>query len=136
MNNAGKKRYMRQVRSCLPWGRKIRRELLDRLRGELDGYLAENPEAGMEELRQRFGEPQQIAASYVEQMEMPELLRSLQVRRRFVSILAALAIGIFLMWAAVVSIALVEHRKSVNGYFGEDYITVEPAVPLEEGAGE
>lgn len=135
MDNAGKKRYMRQVRSCLPCNGKKKRKLLDRLREELDGYLAENPEAGMEELRQRFGEPRQIAASYVAEMDMPELLRSLRFRRRIVSIAAAVAIGILLMWAAVVTTALVEHRKSVNGYFGEAYITEEPAVPLEEGEG-
>jgi uncharacterized membrane protein len=34
-----------------------------------------------------FGTPQQIAASYIEELEMPELVRKLNLRRRVLSVL-------------------------------------------------
>ncbi len=132
-SSSEKKRYIRQVRSWLPCGGKVKRDILDRLRVELDRYLAKNPEAGIAGLRQRFGDPQQIAASYVEEMDTPELLRNLRIRQRIVSIIAAVALGILLMWAAVVTLAYAKFYNGATGCFSEVFITEEADIPLGEG---
>lgn len=130
MRNKAAGRYFREVKSWIPCAGKMKRDILDRIRDEVCGYLDENPEAGDAELRQRFGAPQQIAAAYVEEMDAPELLKNLRIRRRIVRIVAAAALAMVLMWAAVVTIALADRNNAVNGYF-IDNVTVVSDIPLE-----
>ena len=76
------RRYVRAVSGFLPCSGKVKKPLLDTLRAQAEEYIAVGGDAAA--LEQRFGTPQQVAAAWVDEMEMPELLKALRSRRRVV----------------------------------------------------
>lgn len=79
-------------------------------------FVTENPHADYAAITQRFGTPQQIAASYIEEMDAQELTLQLRIRKTIVRIVAATALVLVLLWAGVVVTALIRHVKAMNGY--------------------
>ena len=74
--------YCRRVSRLLPWGGRQKRALLAQLRQELTAFLRDHPEAGEAELTARFGKPEDLAASYVENAGTKKVLTALRTRRR------------------------------------------------------
>lgn len=130
-HNAAARRYLREIGGWLPCAGKMKRNILDKIKTTMDGYLAENPGAAYAELLERFGTPQQIASSYVDETETGELLRNLRVRRKIVRIVTAAALAVVVLWAGVVFSAWAKHQKSDNGRF-EVTITGQKE-PIEQG---
>lgn len=79
-------------------------------------FVTENPNADYAAIEQRFGTPQQIAASCIEEMDAQELTLQLRIRKTIVRIVAATALVLVLLWAGVVVTALIRHVKAMNGY--------------------
>lgn len=87
-------------------------------------FVTRNPYADYDAIVTRFGTPQQITASYLEDMDTQELAQHLKIRKKIITIVGAAALAIVLLWACVVSFALVEHFGRTNGYFGETVIAI------------
>ena len=117
-------RYLREIRGWLPCSRKLKRRILERIEKTVREYLMENPEAFYEGLTERFGAPQQIAATYVEEMGTDELLLDLRIRRRIIGIVAAAAIAVVILWAGTITAAYLDHVNDVNGYLVVDKVTI------------
>lgn len=79
-------------------------------------FVTENPNADYAAIEQRFGTPQQIAASCIEEMDAQELTLQLRIRKTIVRIVAATALVLVLLWAGVVLTALIRHIKDMDGY--------------------
>ena len=79
-------------------------------------FVTENPHADYAAITQRFGTPQQIAASCIEEMDAQELTLQLRIRKTIVRIVAVTALALVLMWAGAVLTALVRHIKDMDGY--------------------
>lgn len=79
-------------------------------------FVTENPHADYAAITQRFGTPQQIAASCIEEMDAQKLTLQLRIRKTIVRIVAATALVLVLLWAGVVVTALIRHVKAMNGY--------------------
>ena len=124
MHNAQSQRYLREVRSWLPCSRKLKREILEEINNTITQYLSENPGAAYTDFTARFGTPQQIAASYVSEMEIGELLRDLRIKRRIIGIVAATVAVLIFLWAGLVVASYVDHTKDVNGYLVIGEVTV------------
>lgn len=107
--------YMGKVRSWLPGSRKLKKGILAQIEATVHEYLTENPGADYTSLVKRFGTPQQIASAYVDEMDTAELLRNLKIRRNIIRIVATVAAAIIIIWAGVVSVALVSDYNSANG---------------------
>lgn len=131
-HNSAARRYLREIRGWLPCSRKLKRDILEKIGNTITDYLSENPTAPYTELTARFGTPQQIAASYVDEMETGELLRDLRIRKKIVQIITAVAVAVVMLWLGVVSIALFEHNSQMNGQIVVTVTEVE-RIPLEEG---
>lgn len=112
------RRYLQEIRGWLPCSRKLKNAILERIRNTVREYLTDNPESSYEELMERFGSPQQIAATYVEDMGTDELLRDLRIRRRIIGAVAATAIAVVALWVGFITAAYVDHVNDVNGYCG------------------
>lgn len=67
-------------------------------------------------LEQRFGTPQQVAAAWVDEMEMPELLKALRSRRRVVLTVLAGVIAALAVWLAVCMVSLRDYHQAVDGH--------------------
>lgn len=126
------RRYLRETRGWLPCSWKLKREILNRIESTVREYVVDNPNVSYEGLTERFGIPQQIAATYVEEMGTDELLRDLRIRRKIVKIVAATAAVVICLWAGLVIASYVDHRKDVNGYATVEIIEIE-RTEYEEG---
>lgn len=96
------KAYYCQVRSWLPCGGKIKKQLMANIRATIDEYLAENPKADFSALQAHFGTPQQIAIAFVDEMETAELLDALRTRRKIVKILLYAVLAFIIIWFVAV----------------------------------
>ena len=109
-------RYLWKVGGWLPCSGKLKREIMARIKTVLDDYLNDHPDADSAELSHRFGTPQQIAASYIEEMNVQDLLKQLRIRRKIICIVVATALTFVSLWAGVVITALIRHVKAMDGY--------------------
>lgn len=109
-------RYLWKVRRELPGNRRQKKQILSRVEPSVRDFVTENPHADYAAITQRFGTPQQIAASYIEEMSTPELTQQLRIRKTIVRIVAVTALALVLLWAGVVLTALIRHIKDMDGY--------------------
>ena len=109
-------RYLWEVREELPGNRRQKKQILSRVESSVQDFVTENPHADYAAITQRFGTPQQIAASCIEEMDAQELTLQLRIRKTIVRIVAATALVLVLLWAGVVVTALIRHIKDMDGY--------------------
>ena len=124
MRNAQMQQYLREIRGCIPCTGKAKREILGKIKAMISAAVSDTPDMTYEMLVERFGTPQQIAASYVDEMDTPELLRKLRMRNKIIAIVCATAAIILAIWVGVVVTATRAHYNSMNGYF-EEYVIVD-----------
>lgn len=95
------RRYVRAVSGFLPCSGKRKKPWLADLRAQAESYVAEGGDAAA--LEQRFGTPQQMAFTYVDEMPTADLLAELHIRRRLVAVTAiTLAAALAILAAALV----------------------------------
>ena len=95
------RRYVLAVRTFLPCYGNRKKPWLADLRAQAESYVAEGGDAAA--LEQRFGTPQQMAFSYVDEMPTADLLAELHIRRRLVAVTAiTLAAALAILAAALV----------------------------------
>lgn len=113
------RRYVRAVSTFLPCSGKRKKPWLADLRAQAESYVAEGGDAAA--LEQRFGTPQQMAFSYVDEMPTADLLAELHIRRRLVAVTAiTLAAALAVYIVALAWQAYLIH-DSLNGW-SETYI--------------
>ena len=88
-------------------------------------YVSEHPNADYQTITARFGAPQQIAASYIAEMEPTELLCNMRSHKKVVRTVLATALVIVILWAGIVTVAWANHHNHDNGYMIEEVIVVE-----------
>ena len=123
MHNAQARRYLREIQECLPCAGKVKRGITRKINGMIDDAMLDESDLTYEMLVKRFGTPQQIAASYVDEMDTPELLRKLRIKKKIFAVVCATAAIILAIWIGVVVTATRSHYSQMNGYF-EEYIII------------
>lgn len=88
--------YCRRACSALPGCWKEKKYFARHLRGSAEAFLAEHPDAGMGELEAALGEPEDLAAAFVESAGTAELLTLIARRRRSVRLVAAMCAVVLL----------------------------------------
>lgn len=78
------------------------------------------PYADYNTITAQFGTPEQITMFYLGEMDGQELVRKLAIRKRLLLIGVSTALIVGILWGAVVFSALVEHRRSDNGFYVEE----------------
>ena len=97
--------YYRQIKRWLPCGGSLKKQLMSTIVATIEEYRIEYPDADFPTLQAHFGSPQQIAASFVDEMDTAELLSALKIRRRIIQIvLICLFIALFLWFITVASV--------------------------------
>lgn len=95
---------------------------MKRIRTNVNAYLIENPDADMDEIRARFGEPREIAAAYVSDMDTAELLTVLRIRRRILAAVMAAVMFVVVSWGSCVLWAIDETKKSLGGHIENAFV--------------
>lgn len=109
-------RYYREISTWLPCGGRFKREIMGRIRANVTAYVAENPDVNMEAIKNRFGLPKEIAASYVSDLDAGELLTALRVRRQIAAAVFAAVMFVVLSWGSCVLWAVDLEHKTVGGH--------------------
>ena len=113
-NDPELRRYFRQIGGWLPCTRKMKRKIMGQIEDRVREFLEHNPDANLARLQAEFGDPHTIAAAYVENTGTVEILRSLRVRRRIVTIVDVTAVAILLAWVAVVTWGIVDFSDTTD----------------------
>lgn len=100
------KQYYRAIRNWLPGSAKQNKLILEKICDRIDAYAEENPEAGVDEIKQRFGTPRQIAAACVDEMGMEELLDHLRTRKKVSGIIRNVVICLLVVMALLVALSI------------------------------
>lgn len=118
------KRYYRQIRSWLPCCGKEKKAIINGIDASVKAYLEDHPQAVFADVEHHFGQPAQIAASCVDEMNTPQLLRKLRIRKRVSISVTVGVLTAILLWASAVTISFIEANNTTHGYY-EVYITEE-----------
>ena len=118
------RRYLREIQKSMPCRGKRRKGILVQVEASVLEYAMENPDLDYGEIVARFGTPQQIAESYLDELEKPELARQLRINKSIVGIVSLLALTVVLLWTGVVISAKAEHDSWMNGHFEEEIVDV------------
>ena len=126
--NRRRRAYCRSVSRRLPLGGRRKRDFLRQLDRGVADYLSGHPWADVQELREQFGSPEELAVSFVSELSAPEIDQAFRVRQRLLAVavaaallaLGALALTLRQMWK--------ENQSEINGYYeivtpGEVYTT-------------
>lgn len=110
------KNYYRQVSTWLPCSGRQKKRIMDNIAHTVEGYLAEHPEADFAALQAHFGTPQQIASTFVDEMDTDELLNALKLRKRMIQIACACVIAVVAIWAVAVFTLWITGMSEVMGH--------------------
>lgn len=117
--------YYRNIQHHLPCNRKVKKKIIDRIKGTINIYFQENPTTDFNSIQEHFGTPEQIASAYIEEMTTPELVKSFRIRQKIIGLVCtAIAIGA-VIWIAVVASAVVNESTQTNGYYDVGLIVEE-----------
>lgn len=123
------RRYVRAVSTFLPCSGKRKKPWLADLRAQAESYVAEGGDAAA--LEQRFGTPQQMAFTYVDEMPTADLLAELHIRRRLVAVTAITLVAALAVYIAVLVWQAYLVYDSLNGW-SETYIVEYENIVTEE----
>lgn len=112
------KKYCQSISRELYCPPATKKRILAAIKENIAAYLEENPDAVFEDIQKHFGTPQQIAVSYIGEMEMPELVRKLNVRRSILTVLCV-TLGVCALLLLVALIVVV-----VGTLLGSNYYVV------------
>ena len=125
-------RYVRLVHKYVPCPRVLKKKLIRDVKMNIRQYLQVHPDYGYAEVEAHFGKPQTIAASYIEDMDLQELVKAVHKRNRRLNVVLASASAVLVLWSAVCIYEFFDHVSHVNG-FVESYIidfSTEPPADL------
>ena len=110
------KQYYQSIRASLPCPWKLKHKILSEIKSSVQNYLTEHPDAGIDDLEQQFGSPEQITASYLDEMDQQKLAANLKTNKRFIAIVAVGIAAALLMLAVTLGIMIYENHISNPGY--------------------
>lgn len=118
MNRSDKqlRKYCQDVKRWLPNSGNHKKRVMNQIRNEVSLFMAVHPDADYTAIENHFGTPQEIAASYVGEMEYKDILSDLRTRKKIVGVIAALAVIIAVLWAGFLSYAMSDHISNLSGY--------------------
>lgn len=125
------RRYLHQVRRALRGTGKQKKQVLEQVQASVSEYMEETPDCSYSDLVQRFGVPQQIAESYITEMDPKELLFDLRIRQRTFSAVCAGIILCLTMWLGYLFVSYHMMVTELNGKVIPGEITVDEIVDIE-----
>lgn len=107
--------YLEQVRSELKGADRRKKEVLQQIQAAVEDYAEEHHQCTYQELTQHFGTPEQIAESYVAEMDSHEVLHGLRVGKKiFFAILLAIVLGVT-AWLGYLALCFNEVKEEAHG---------------------
>lgn len=96
-------------------------------------YVSEGADVSYELLKARFGEPKQIAFTYVNELETDALVKELSNNKRIYTVAVVTASILVMLWVAYLGYCYSSYEKNINGYMTVEIIEYERVELDEEG---
>ena len=108
------KKYYKDISKTLPRGRK--KEIIRTIKSSVDSYLAENPNAKIDEVINYFGEPNDIAQSYYDNEKAEDISSKIKLSHKIlICIVTVLALALLIYIVFVVK-ALIHSIQTESAY--------------------
>ena len=111
------KNYYREINKALPGSPNAKKRIMDSIHQAVENYLQEYPQTDIADVQHHFGTPDDIASSYVEQLETHVVIRRLDIKKAIIIAVCSTLVLALLLWIIGLAIALVDEHKSDNGSF-------------------
>lgn len=111
------RQYYLAIRSLLPCCWKRKNAFIRTLDSSIAAYISEHPDADFTQIERHFGTPQQIAASYIEEMDPQEITDKLKVRKRILQIVVSAVFLCALVWLILLAVAFLNELNSADGFY-------------------
>lgn len=135
--DAALRRYYWQVRQYIPGAPRLKKNVLEEIKGSVALYRVENPNADFAQIQAHFGTPLQIAAAYVENLGTAELLNRLRAQRRITRIVAGAMSAALILWAVGVTTVVIHDLHNNPAFVVEEIGEYPPGyVVVDECGGE
>lgn len=116
-------RYIKSVRSLLPCMDKRARKMICDLRNSVGVFVSAFPDASLEDITARFGQPEMIAADFAAELGGDYISKYQSSRKIKIAILAVLA-SIMVFIAAIAIMIAIEHSKDQSAVITiTEYVT-------------
>lgn len=97
-------------------------------------YVSEGAKPDYDQLVKRFGDPKQVAATYVNEMETDELIARLKINGKIISVVLLAVVLLVIMRFCFNLASLRSFQRDMNGYAVVEIIEVERKL-IDEGEG-
>lgn len=109
--------YLWQIWWKIPGRWKQKKQILSCVAMPVRDYAERNRHGGYATIVMRFGTPEQIAASYLEELDVSDLKKQYAIRKKIIFAIVAAVIVAVGIWVGIVLHALWKYNNSANGYF-------------------
>lgn len=114
------KNYYSQISRLLLCGRKQKKDFLCQLEENVSEYLADTPDAAMEDIEKAFGTPESIGDSFTVNTDSLRLRKQIQIKK----LLIVAVIVALIIYALFVLLSLIDVHTEAHGYFEEGFLAV------------
>ena len=112
--------YLWEIWWIIPCNWKQKRMIQFEMERSVRAYVSNHPGADYRAICCRFGTPEQIASTYLEELEISELVERIRIKNRIVCIVKATAICVLVLWSGAICIALFKHAGNTGGFLVEE----------------
>lgn len=112
--------YYKEISSRVSCKGKQKRSFIRELKGEVEEFLINSPDAGIDDIESVFGTPSEIAESFTVNKTAAEEKKIFTVRK---TVLYA-AIAFLLVWIVFAVISLIDVHTEAHGYFSEGILYI------------
>lgn len=102
--------------------------------GSVRDYAFDGEKPGYNQLVKRFGDPRQVAATYVNEMETDELIARLKINGKIISVVLLAVVLLVIVRFCFNLASLRSFQRDMNGYAVVEIIEVERKL-IDEGEG-
>lgn len=117
------KKYYKQVKKRLHCSSEEKEQILNVLKGDIDEFLIQNPNADFQDVINHFGEPEIFFKSYIDSLEQNEVydkLKKSQIKKRCIII----AIICLILIGFCTSILIIQKNNQEAGIYYDEEISV------------
>lgn len=127
-----KETYLKIVCKQLHGPRREKKMFLQGLRGDIEVFLDQNPDAAYNDIEANFGSPKDLAQEFANSLEPQVIEHFLRIKKRFFLFVGAIVIVTALIILGLRIADYLEWRHLANGYYVETIIVSPDSITLPE----
>lgn len=96
-------------------------------------YVSEGADVSYEVLVSRFGEPEQVAFTYANEMTTEEVLEHIRNGKKFVKIAFVTAVALIVVWIGYAVLCFINIKRDANGYLAVGEVVIIDKTEISDG---